>query len=414
MDTLLSINNYYYVRGGAESVFLDHNEIFGKAGWRVVPFAMQHPKNEDSEWSPYFAEEIELGNDYGLFGTATRSLKAIYSREAASRVAALADKVQPTIAHAHNVYHHLSPSIFAPLRKRDIPVVLTLHDLKIACPAYRMFTHDGICERCKGGNLWNAAVHRCMHNSRALSLWVTAEAYLHRLLGSYTRNVSHLIVPSRFYRDKFVEWGWSPDRFSYVPNFVDAGSIRPEPQPGRRFTYFGRLSHEKGIATFIRAVAAAGVQGRVAGTGPEGEQLARLATELGADIEFTGFLRGEELYDAIRDSRAIVIPSEWYENAPISVLEAFAAAKPVIGADIGGIPELIDPSRGSVFESFSESSLADVLGRYARESNDQLAAMGRAARDYVIEHHSREAYRQRCEDVYALCSAHAGEVLREY
>ncbi|MDD1608955.1 MAG: hypothetical protein LUQ18_10785, partial [Methylococcaceae bacterium] len=149
MPTLLSINNYYYRRGGAEVVFLEQNSLFEEIGWQVVPFAMHHPNNLPSEWQDYFVDEIEFSADYSLLEKAARASKIIYSFEARKKIADLSAKVKPSVAHAHNVYHHISPAIFSKLKSMGIPTVLTLHDLKIACPCYKMMTHDGVCERCK-------------------------------------------------------------------------------------------------------------------------------------------------------------------------------------------------------------------------------------------------------------------------
>lgn len=405
MNTLLSINNYYYVRGGAEAVFLDHNDIFEHLGWRVVPFSMRHPKNRESSWQDYFVDEIELGTNYGPLEKLAKSLKAIYSREAARKIDRLVGEVRPAIAHAHNVYHHLSPSVLIQLKKRGVPVVVTLHDLKLVCPSYRMIAGDRICERCKPARYWQATRSRCMHRSLALSMWVTAEAYFHKLLGSYERSVDKFVVPSRFYIDKFCEWGWDRNRFEYIPNFVEADRLEPEYAPGTDYVFFGRLSHEKGVSTLIRAAAAAGVGVRIVGTGPEEERLRALAAELGGSVEFSGYLSGSDLFDALRRARAIVLPSEWYENAPISVLEAFAIGKPVIGADIGGIPELVTEQRGTTFRAFSAESLAGQLARFSAMDDGELETMGRSARAYVLAEHSRSSYRERCLRLYAALGA---------
>ena len=400
MKTLLSINNYYYLRGGAEFVFLEQNRLFEQAGWQVVPFAMQHENNLDSEYGDYFVDEIELGRDYHPLQRVRKALKAMYSFEARSKIRRLIDHVRPNIAHAHNLYHHLSPSILPVLRQSGIPTVLTLHDLKIACPAYRMMTHDGICERCKNGAFYQAYTNRCLHGSRLLSGWGAAEAYLHRLLKSYAANVTRFIVPSRFYRDKFVAWGWPEDRFDYVPNFVAAEALVPCYEPAAPFTYFGRLSSEKGLETLIRAAASVNASLQIIGTGPDTETLKALAKRLGVNADFPGFVSGESLFDRIRASRAVVLPSEWYENAPISVLEAYACGKPVIGADIGGIPELIDNERGRTFESCSSESLAATLQKFLDWPDARIAEMGEAARQYVLDAHSESTYLRNLSAVY--------------
>ena len=176
MTTLLSVNNYHYYRGGAETVFLEHNRMFERQGWQVVPFAMHHARNLPSPWSEHFVDEIEFGETYSLREKLTRVPRVIYSRQARQRLRQLLDATHPDICHAHNLYHHISPSILGLLKQRGVPVVLTLHDLKIACPAYQMLASDGICERCRDGRLYNVVRHRCIKNSSALSAVVMVEA----------------------------------------------------------------------------------------------------------------------------------------------------------------------------------------------------------------------------------------------
>jgi glycosyltransferase involved in cell wall biosynthesis len=400
---LLSINNYYYRRGGAEVVFLEHNRIFEQAGWQVFPFAMRHPMNLPSQWGHFFVDETEFGEEYSFWQKASRVLKITYSLEARRKLSKLIDQVRPDIAHAHNVYHHLSPSIFSLLKARGIPTVLTLHDLKIACPAYKMLTHDGICERCKGGAIWNVALHRCVKNSLALSTVILMESFVHRMLGCYAKNVDRFVVPSKFFLDKFAEWGWPRGRFAYIPNFVDAGRLQPQDERhlGRAFIYFGRLSPDKGLATFIRAVKRAGVKGWIAGTGPEDGRLRALAAEARADVDFLGYLTGERLIDAIRNARAMVLPSELYENAPVSILESYALERPVIGADIGGIPELIRPGEtGGTFQSGNADALAERMSEFAAMPDRDVVAMGKAGRAWVERSFTPQCYRDRVLSLY--------------
>ena len=140
ISCLLAVNNYYYPRGGAEVLFLEHNRLFENIGWQVVPFAMRHPKNLPTPWADYFPDEIEFGASYGVAGRLTRASRVIYSLQARRRLRRLLDAVAPQIAHVHNVYHHLSPSFLPLLRERGIRTVMTVHDLKLACPAYTMIS----------------------------------------------------------------------------------------------------------------------------------------------------------------------------------------------------------------------------------------------------------------------------------
>lgn len=402
MKTLLSINNYFYRRGGAETVFFEQNALLAASGWHVVPFAMQHADNLPSDASQYFVSEIELGRQYSLQQKIRLVPKIIYSTEARRNLARLIDARRPDIAHAHNVYHHISPSIFGLLKQRGIPVVLTLHDLKIACPAYKMLTHDGVCERCKDGQLWNVVKHRCVKNSLSLSALVMAETAVQKLFGCYRDHVDRFIVPSKFYLEKFVEWGWPREKFTYLPNFVDAGAEPPGAAvAGEAFLYAGRLSAEKGVATFVRAVAQSGVRGWIVGTGPEEASLKQLASELGADVTFFGYRTGNELSRLLHAARAIVLPSEWYENAPLSVLEAYALQKPVIGARIGGIPELVrDGVTGTLFESGNVAALGRALQRHAGMDDDAIVQLGRNGLEWVRREFSKVRHRTGLLELY--------------
>jgi glycosyltransferase involved in cell wall biosynthesis len=401
MPTLLSVNNYFYYRGGAETVFLEHNRMFEALGWNVVPFAMQHRSNLHSPWSKYFVANIEFGEQYSLREQLVRVPKVIYSVEARRNLGRLLDRVQPDVCHAHNIYNHISPSILGLLRRRGIPTVLTLHDLKIACPAYNMLAPDGICERCRGGRLYNVLVHRCVKESAALSGIMMVEALLHRVLGSYSRCVSRFVVPSRFYIEKLGEWGMATSLFRHVPNFVDAERYRPQYAPGTAFVYFGRISREKGLATLIRAAAAVRCQLVVIGTGPDLQAMVDLAAACAADVSFPGYLRGAALHDAVRSARAVVLPSEWYENAPLSVLEAYALGKPVVGARIGGIPELIrENETGVCFASGDQAALAAVLRDMMQRSAAELEQMGMRARSWVETEFTAGVYQARILQIY--------------
>ncbi len=333
---LLAINNYFYRRGGAEAVFFDHMSMFGEIGWDIVPFAMHHELNESSPWSDYFVSEIEYGRRTGLLRKAVQAASVIYSLEAQRNLGRLIDRARPSVAHAHNVYHHLSPAIFSTLKAAGIPVVMTVHDLKLACPSYKMLRDGRVCEDCRGGRVYNVLRHRCVKGSAPLSAVVLAETVLHRLLGLYRDKVDRLVVPSRFYLEKLAEWGWPREKMVHIPNFVDVTALSGDWQEGDYLAFAGRLAPEKGLGTLIRAAALSNQRLVIAGTGPEEQTLRSLAAELKADVTFAGYLSGEKLHRLIGESRALVLPSEWYENAPISVLETYALQRPVIGAAIGG------------------------------------------------------------------------------
>lgn len=401
MANLLSINNYYYPRGGAETVFLSHNRLFEDMGWTVIPFAMHHANNLKTPWSRFFVQEIEYGAGYSFLGKLKRIPKVIYSMEARNNINRLLQEYRADVCHAHNIYHHISPSVLGAIKDHDVPVVMTLHDLKLSCPAYNMLSHDGICERCKDGKEFNVLLHRCIKGSVTLSAIVLMETLLHRMLGTYAKYVDRFVVPSRFYLEKMIEWGWSRDKFVYIPNFIDTSEYTPKYSTSKSFIYFGRLSREKGLATLIRAVTKANVPLHIAGTGPDQEILKKLAGDLGADVKFHGYLKGNALHDLIRSSRSVVLPSEWYENAPMSIIEAYALGKPVIGSEVGGIPELIRPGvTGVVFQTSSVDSLANALRTLAEYPDYKISEMGRAGRDWIESEFSVNIYKNKVLNLY--------------
>lgn len=398
---LLSINNYHYRRGGAEVAFLEQNRLFEERGWEVVPFAMRHRKNLPTPWESFFVDEIEFGEDYGAGEKLRRAAKIIYSREARGKVEALVAAARPDIAHAHNVYHHLSPAIFPALKAAGVPLVMTVHDLKLACPAYTMLSAGRPCERCRGGRIHNVVLNRCIKGSLPLSALVLAETAIHRSLRLYAGTVDRFVVPSRFYIDKLVDWGWDRRRFVHIPNFVDAARLRPGAEAGSGFLYFGRLSPEKGLDTLIRAAALARQTVTVVGTGAQEADLRALADAVGADVRWLGFRSGDALHEAVAAARAVVLPSTWYENAPLSLLEAYALGRPVIGARIGGIPELIrDGETGAVFAPGDAAGLTAEMARFAALPDAAVSAMGRAGRRWVETEFSPSAYANRLLSLY--------------
>ncbi len=401
MPTQISVTSYYYRRGGAEAVMLDQNELLADRGWDIVPFAMEYEKNLQTGYDDYFVEEIDFASDYTRVEKVRKVVKSVYSLEARREISRLIDDVRPDIVHAHNVYHHLTPAIFGAIQKKGVPAVMTVHDLKIGCPSKLMLASDGVCERCHGGKTWNAVQQRCLKGSLPLSAVAAVETTLHNLLGSYKKNVDLFVLPSHFHMNKLIDWGLPAEKARYVPNAVDVSGLVPDYTPGDRFVFVGRLSEEKGLLTFVNAVAAAGVSATIVGTGPQERELRALVESTGADVEFAGYQTGDALFNIVRAAKALVLPSECYENAPVVLLEAYGVGTPVLGSNLGGIPELIQVGiTGELATAGSVSSFAEQLSALAERPDSELADMGRAGRAFVEERFSRSHYLQGLVDVY--------------
>ena len=406
MPKILLVNNYHYRRGGAEVVYLEQGRLLRKLGWSVVDLAMQHPRNEPSDFAASFPEEIEYGRQPGLLTKLRHAAKIIYSFESANRITDLIRQERPDVVHAHNIYHHLSPSVLRAAKRCGVPVLLTTHDLKLLCPAISMMSQGRVCEDCRLVGRFSVVRKRCQKGSLALSSLVYVESGLHALSGIYRNSIDRMIAPSRFFIEKFKEWGWTGAPFSYVPNFVDASLIQPSYRPGPYFLYFGRLSKEKGLETLVSAATQAGVELWVVGTGPLETSLRAAVERSGAKIRFCGFQSGEALWDLVRGSRATVLASEWYENAPLSVLESYACGKPVLAARIGGIPEMIRPGEtGELFESGNGDELAQLLRRYAAMPDAEIEAQGQEARSWIERDFTNERHITSLIDAYRQAGA---------
>jgi glycosyltransferase involved in cell wall biosynthesis len=403
MTKLLSVNSYHYRRGGADVVYFEHDALFREIGWDTAFFAMHHPLNIPSEWAEYFVDELQYGHAYSLPQKVGMAAKIIYSQEARDKLRKLLSRFRPDVAHAHNLYHHISPSVLPLLREEGIPVVLTAHDLKLCCPSHQMLNHLGLCERCKGGNFLHAVRLRCVHGSLSVSALVALESALHRWSAIYRRNLNRIVVPSLFYKRKFEEWGWSSEQVTFIPNFVTIQKLAPVPEPGHYFLYFGRLSIEKGLGTLLNAFRHIDARLVVAGDGELGSEVEAAAAETRGRISWLGRRSGDDLLDVVARARAVIVPSEWYENAPMSILESYALGKPVIGADIGGIPELVkEGETGLLFPAGSIAGLESAIERMRNLSDGAVAEMGHSARHFVTEHFTAELYRERMLNLYAL------------
>ncbi|HXK32485.1 MAG TPA: glycosyltransferase [Dehalococcoidia bacterium] len=386
---ILLANKFFYDHGGPESVLFATRDLLAARGHDVIDFAMQHPDNRPSPYAAYFAPYRDLRTIRPSPATLGAALNFVDSREAARCLRRLVRDHRPDVAHLHSINHQITPSIIRALRDEGVPVVMTLHDYKLVCPAYTLRAHGAICERCSGGRFYRAATTRCRGLARGVLL--SAESYVqHRLLRSYEK-VRLFLSPSRFLAEKFREMGF-PYPVEVLPN--PAVSVTPAAPgaPARRdgFVFVGRVAEEKGVATLCEAASLAGVAVRIVGDGPALSELqTRYAGRPG--IEFLGRRAPAEAQALMRGALAVVVPSEWYENQPMVVIEAFVAATPVIGSRLGGIPELVrDGETGLLYDAGNIAGLASKL-RWAREHPGEMAAMGERARaaasDLSLERH---------------------------
>jgi len=397
---ILSVNKFFWRKGGSETVFFGEKALLESKGHQVVPFSMKSSQNLDSEYDQYFVEEIDYDSS-GAIPKIKAAATILFSFDARKKIKSLLNVFTPDIAHFHIFQHQITASVFGPLRKVNVPLVLTLHDLKPICPNYKMYTNGHVCEECKGRKFYKCLSNKCTKDSTAKSLISTAEMYLHYMLGYY-QNVDHYIAVSQFYKQKMIDFGFREDQVSYLPNYIDTTNYNVSDVDKNYVLFFGRLSEEKGVETLISAAKLCpDIPVVIAGSGPDENNLKELADSLQVEnIKFVGFKTGSELSALISESSYTVITSKWYENCPMSVLESLAYGKPVIGAEIGGIPELIsDGTDGLVYKSGDHTDLAAKM-HTLWAMGDKRIAMGKAGREKVEKNFSPDAHYEKLMEIY--------------
>lgn len=397
---ILNINKFYYRKGGSEAYYFALADLLRENNHEVIPFSMKDNKNYETKYSKYFIENISYEN-MGIKEKAINGAKLIYSVEAKKKVKNIVNDNTPDIAHLHIFQHQLSPSILKEIKKNGTYVVNTVHDLKVICPNYKMLNEGEICEKCKSDKFINCFKSKCIKGSTVNSMLNTIEAYTHRILKSYDY-VDKFICPSEFYMNKFIEFGIPKEKVVHIPNFVDVSKFNPNYEHEDYFVYFGRLSEEKGINTLIKSMKYVNKSKLIiVGTGPIEKELKEFVVKENIkNIEFVGFKTGNELENIIKKSRFIVIPSEWYENAPMSIIEAMAYGKAVLGSNIGGIPEFIEDNHtGMIFNTKDEIDLASKIN-YLIDQEKQTIEMGKNARIRAEKLYDKTVHYEKIMDLY--------------
>lgn len=391
---ILYINKFFYRKGGAETVLFQEREGMLARGHAVMDFAMACGRNAPSAHAAHFVRERDFNARAPLGRTILHGLSFIHNPEAVRKLGALVDGERPDLAHMHNIYHQLTPSIIHALHARAIPTLLTLHDAKLACPSYTMLDRGRVCTACSGNRPWRMLTRACQRPGRRLLL--LAEALFHAARGSYAK-VDRFVSPSRFYAD-LIAPQVGPGKVTVLHNGVGPVPERPGAGPPAHYLYCGRLSSEKGVRTLCRAhaLASPGLPLLVVGDGP---LMADLRREF-PSVRFAGHLDGEALDDAYRRAAFVVVPSRWYENCSMVVLEAFAHGKAVVGSAIGGIPEQVRHGEcGLLVPAGDERALAGAIGALAADPA-RAEALGRGARDAARTRYALGAHLDALEALY--------------
>lgn len=398
---ILMVNKFLFVNGGSEACMFDSARWLEELGHEVVFLGMADPRNVPLGNRTFLMSHVDLNAALSPRGVVRAAARVLWSREALRLATQVVREEKPDVVHLHNMYHQISPSVLLPLRRNGVPTVMTMHDYKVVCPVYTLFRGGRPCEACSGGRFYRCLWYRCCRRSFAKSLLSTGEMYLHqRLLHAY-QHVSLYLAPSLFLARQVRAMGFRGS-VRYLPNAVDAEALSPSPEAdGQGVVFFGRLTEDKGVATLLEALRQVRVPCTIVGEGPyEGALRQRAAALSLENVRFLGRLPFPAALEEVRRASAVVVPSLWYENAPRSVLEAFALAKPVLASRIGGLPEMVrDGETGLTFEPGNSADMARAI-RALMGNPEQAARMGRTARRLVETTYSKER--------------HVGKLLRVY
>lgn len=355
---VLIVNKFYYPRGGDCICTINLERLLREHGHITAVYSMDYPENIPTQWSSYFAPQVDFSSG-GIRARLAAVKRIMGLGDINKSFNRILDNFRPDVVHLNNIHSYLSPRLAQLAKRRGIKVVWTLHDYKLICPAYLCLRDGKPCEDCftsKSGVL----KYRCMKGSAAAS----ALAYIEALKWNrkvLENNVDVFICPSGFMRSKMLKAGFSDNKLAVNCNFLDfdkANLINGESEKPREpyYCYVGRLSEEKGINLLLRVAETLPFKLKLAGDGP-------LMQKAKSDhIEFLGKLNAVQVCDLLSKATFSVAPSTCYDNNPLSVIESVSLGTPVVGADIGGIPELIEVGKtGFLFEAGNADELTKAI-----------------------------------------------------
>ena len=402
---VLLIDVYNFNKGGAETVCFNTGRLLEEHGHKVVYFTLKWKDNHPSLQSKYFPESKETRR--GPLRQVKNLVNYFYHFEAAKKIEQLVRDERPDIAHIHLMWGQITPSIFPVLRKYHVPILFTVHDYRIVCPAYTFRDGSGrICEACQGRHFYKCFTHTCCKGSRLMSAVMAAEQYFRNAFFSPAKYIDGFIYVSNFARN--IQERYMP-ALKAKPNITlynFSTSIVSEPKAmptDKYFLFFGRLSYEKGVMTLLQAFRdLPRCRLKVVGTGPKKDELKTFAKENKMNnVELLGYKTGKELTDLVSNAYFVIVPSEWYENNPMTIIEAYSVGTPVIGARIGGIPEIVvDGQTGFQFESGNIVDLKNTVLRADALDGKTYTELSQGTINFANENLSKDSYWKKLIEFY--------------
>lgn len=402
---ILLIDVYNFNKGGAETVCFNTGKLLEENGHKVVYFTLKWMQNTPSPFSKYFPESKETRD--GPLRQVKNLINYFYHFEAAEKIEQLILDEKPDLAHIHLMWGQITPSIFPILKKYHIPILFTVHDYRIVCPAYTFRDGSGrICEDCQGRHFYKCFTHTCCKGSKLMSAVMAAEQYFRNAFFNPAKYIDGFIYVSNFARNIQEKYMPSlrvkPNITLY--NFSTSIINKPKEIPAEKyFLFFGRLSYEKGVKTLLETFKGLPQCNlKIVGTGPKEDELKAFAqSNRMENVEFLGYKQGQELTELVAGAYFVIIPSEWYENNPMTIIEAYSVGTPVIGARIGGIPEIvIDGQTGFQFESGNANDLMNIIRKTDDFTDNDYTALSRGTIDFALQNLSKESYWEKLIEFY--------------
>ena len=390
---IILCTEFHHDRGGGYAFAIDSQRLLEAHGHEVIPFAAHHPDNVPSRYEDQFIEYDDLMDVVSRrewLRAPTAMARLISNREAAAALRRSIERYRPDLVHTHIIATYLTQSVWAAASDAGVPVVHTLHDYKLLCPDTHLFCRGAVCERCRGGRYFHCLLRRCKRGSLAASAAAVAQAYVQRSLRRHERCVAAFVAPSAFIAAKHSDFGLPASKLHHIPNFTWPTRRLPRRSAGSGFLYCGRLSEEKGVAVLVEAARLV-PEAEVVLAG-SGDLRGALGPRPPANMRFLGQVPREHVPALMADARALIVPSIWYENCSLSVLEAFAAGAPVIGSALGGLPEQIDSgANGLLVPPDDAPALAEAMRSLHRDAHLALR-MGAAAKAKADRTYSPQAH----------------------
>lgn len=377
---ILIAHNRYTQRGGEDNVFEAETNLLREYGHEVYTWEEHNDRAK---------EESRI----------SAAATTVWSSASQKSLAALLARHRPEVVHFHNTFLRISPAAYYTCQAFGVPVIQTLHNYRLICPAATLFRDGTICEDCLGGwGLWPSIQHSCWHSSRAQTAVVTTMLATHRLLQTWQKQVNFYVVLTEFARQKFISGGLPAEKIVVKPNFIPASFLGPATHSARSnyALFVGRLAPEKGVKLLLEAwQSISKIPLKIVGDGPLRSELEAMATQSGLDrVEFCGSRSQREVFELMQEARLLIVPSIWYEGLPLTVIEAFSRHLPVIVTKLGSMAEIVQHGKNGLhFQAHDVADLARSVRWAWDHPSDMEQIANHAYQDFMEKYSAANNYR---------------------